>query len=151
MTKQEVKKLASDLMSKHSLLNWRFEFNTRKTALGICKHRFQVIGISSFLLPAMDYDMVKNTLLHEIAHALVGAGHGHDYVWRRKALEIGCSAERTTSINHDHNMVASAKYKAQCPDCGHIHTRHRMPKRLASCNCLGRFDATRTLNYIQQY
>ncbi len=37
---------------------------------------------------------VKDTILHEIAHALVGKAHHHDDVWRAKALEIGCSGRR---------------------------------------------------------
>ena len=42
---------------------------------------------------------VKNTLLHEIAHALVGPGHRHNRVWRQKAREIGCDAKVTHNLN----------------------------------------------------
>ena len=42
-------------------------------------------------------DEVLDTILHEIAHALVGPQHGHDAVWRAKAREIGCTGERCVS------------------------------------------------------
>lgn len=32
-----------------------------------------------------------DTVAHEVAHALVGPAHGHDAVWRRKAVELGGS------------------------------------------------------------
>jgi SNF2 family DNA or RNA helicase len=31
-----------------------------------------------------------NTIRHEVAHAIVGPGHGHNEVWADKAREIGC-------------------------------------------------------------
>ena len=39
-------------------------------------------------------DQVRDTILHEIAHALVGPGHGHDAVWKRKCREVGARPER---------------------------------------------------------
>lgn len=149
MTKSEARNLAIELMSKHNLSHWRFEFNTRKRALGICKHGLNVIGLSSYLLPSMSTDIVRNTILHEIAHALVGRGHGHDYVWRAKALEIGCDGERCASIELEENTLA--KYSAQCSECGYVHNRHRRPKRESSCNCIGYFDPNRTLTFVQNY
>jgi predicted SprT family Zn-dependent metalloprotease len=149
MDKREAQNIAIHLMNKYGLTDWTFEFNSRKTALGICRHRLNIIGISSYLLPSMSLDVLTNTVLHEIAHALVGSGHGHDFVWRRKAREIGCSAERTTSIEVDENKLS--KYSCQCPDCLRMHHKHRKPKRPTCCICLGRFDGTRTLDFVQNY
>ena len=52
---------------------------------------------------------VKNTLLHEIAHALVGPGHRHNRVWRQKAREIGCDAKVTHNLN-----FSEARYRVGC-------------------------------------
>ena len=38
---------------------------------------------------------MTESLLHEIAHALVGRKHNHDAEWKAKAREIGCTGERT--------------------------------------------------------
>lgn len=45
--------------------------------------------------PASD---IMNTILHEIAHALVDRNahrsHMHNYVWQRQAKAVGCTGER---------------------------------------------------------
>lgn len=149
MRMQEAQDIAMKLMSDHGLYKWTFEFNNRKRSFGICRHTLKIIGLSSYLLPSMDLDIVTNTVLHEIAHALVGAGHGHGHIWRRKAIEIGCDGQRCNSMDVDENIVA--KYIAKCPDCGIKHLKHRKPKRISCCRCIGVFDYSRGLEYIQQY
>ena len=56
-------------------------------------------------------DHITDTILHEIAHALVGPRHGHNAIWRQKAREIGCTAMRC------HNLTFSAaKWMMMCPN-----------------------------------
>lgn len=46
-------------------------------------------------------NVIENTVLHEIAHAIVGNEHYHDRVWRDCARRIGCSGDRlATGIEH---------------------------------------------------
>lgn len=42
---------------------------------------------------------IKDTVLHEIAHAIVGGRHHHDNVWKACCNKIGCRAERTRILN----------------------------------------------------
>ena len=44
--------------------------------------------------PTSTEENVKNTLLHEIAHALAGHEHNHDEVWKATARSIGCDGCR---------------------------------------------------------
>ncbi len=82
-------------------------------------------------------DEVLDTILHEIAHALVGPQHGHDAVWRAKAREIGCSGERCVSSD---SARVPGDWVGRCP-AGHEKHRHRAPTRLMSCGeCSRRFD-----------
>jgi predicted SprT family Zn-dependent metalloprotease len=76
---------------------------------------------------------VRNTILHEIAHALVGPNHGHGKVWKAKAKELGCNGFRCC----DRSVVApSTKWIAECPACQRVVRRHR--RRIASCGrCSG--------------
>ena len=144
----KAKQLATRLMNQHYLFNWSFNWNNRKNAYGVCSHNKRQIYLSKILTPHLQEHEVKNTVLHEIAHALVGGRHGHDYVWRSKAIEIGCDGSRTSS--YDISNVR-AKYVAICKGCGEKHTANRRPKRSHWCKCIGSFNPEMKLNYVQQY
>src|SRR4051794_36578616 len=86
--------LAESLIARHGLSGWRVEFDTAKRRAGICRYAERVIGLSAPLTRLHDEAEVRDTVLHEVAHALVGARHGHDSVWRHTARRIGCSGLR---------------------------------------------------------
>lgn len=146
----DVKALAELLLEKHGLNDWRFEFNRAKKRFGFCRPSAKLISTSQHLALLNDESILTNHLLHEIAHALVGASHGHDYVWKRKAMEIGCNGERCYTPENAGGDVKSvtAPWKAVCPCCGIETTRFRAPKlgkREACRACctkynFGRFD-----------
>ncbi len=65
-----------------------------------------------------------DTILHEIAHALVGPSHNHDRVWKAKAREIGCNGERC------HNVKFSPpRYITFCPKCKWFVGKNRRRRR----------------------
>lgn len=141
MKLEEAQKLAIELMDEHGLIDkrWYFQFDNAVRRFGCCKHRLKQITLSKKLVALNDEAQVKDTILHEIAHALVGAGHGHDSVWKAKALEIGCNGERCYSSKEV--TRPEAKFKATCGKCGHVHKRNRRPKRPTSCGvCSRTFD-----------
>src|SRR4051812_2566770 len=89
---------ANDLLKKHGLAEqgWIFELDTTKRCLGRCFHRDKKITFSHFYLYSPQ-TQITDTLLHEIAHALAGPGHKHDYVWQAKAREVGATPEACTT------------------------------------------------------
>jgi predicted SprT family Zn-dependent metalloprotease len=133
----QAQELAKQLMTQHGLTQqgWRFEFDYAKRRFGVCKYGPKVIGLSRPLTDANDVLRVKDTILHEIAHALVGVGHGHDSVWKRKCVEIGAKPERCFT-GEDTNLIAG-KYRAVCGGCGKTHSRHKkVPRgRRYACVC----------------
>ena len=149
MELREARNLAVQLMAKHCLTDWRFDFNNRKRAFGVCSYRNKTIQLSGVLTPSLTFEAVQNTILHEIAHALVGRGHNHSYVWYRKALEIGCNGETTSS----HEVLnVQWKYVGNCPCCNHEHHASRKPKRDHWCKCTNRtFRQEDKIIYVQQY
>ena len=136
MNTLQAKKLAINLLDEHGLLDkgWSFEFDTAKRRFGVCRYESKVIGLSKPLTMANDLVQVKDTILHEIAHALC-PGHGHDSVWKKMCVEIGAKPERCYTAE-DTNMIAG-KYRAVCGGCGKEHTRHkRVPRgRRHACPC----------------
>ena len=148
----EARVLAIQLMDKHGLLDtgWHFEFDNAKRRFGVCKYGMKRIGLSKHLTELNDEARVKNTILHEIAHALVGHKNGHNWVWRSKAIEIGCDGERC--YNNREVATPEAKYEAVCVGCGHVHKKHKRPTRTASCGkCSGgRYNETYRLVWKTQ-
>lgn len=136
MNLQQAKKLAIELMDEHGLLDkgWSFEYDNAKRRFGVCSYRTKTIGLSIPLVAANEEDRVKDTILHEIAHALTpGAKHGP--AWKAKCIEIGAKPERCYT-QEDTNTIAG-KYRAICGGCGRVHSRHkRLPEgRRYACLC----------------
>jgi predicted SprT family Zn-dependent metalloprotease len=136
-------------MDKHNLFEkgWRFSFDTARRRFGCCNYTYKKISLSRALVSVNDEARVKNTILHEIAHALVGTGHGHDAVWQRKAIEIGCDGNRCYTIKN--TVVPESKYVAVCNSCGHKHPRHRTPTKTTACGfcCKGTFKTEYILTF----
>lgn len=101
MQKNEISSLAIELMTRHGLIvkdeneSWKFSWSKRKTCWGLCNYKTKTIQLSSFLFtPQVSYRDVKETIIHEIAHALTPY-HGHDWIWKKKCRELGGNPERT--------------------------------------------------------
>jgi predicted SprT family Zn-dependent metalloprotease len=131
---------ARRLVREHGLTGWTVRLDRAKTRAGVCRFARREIGLSGPLTRLHTPEEVRDTILHEIAHALVGPEHGHDAVWRAKAREIGCSGERCVSQD---SPTVRGDWLGTCP-AGHTVARHRRPKRVRSCSrCTpGRFDPT---------
>ena len=165
MTLLEAKSLAISLIKEHGLSydGWSFKFDTARNRAGVCRHRSKTIGLSKYLLPHMKDDKVKDTLLHEIAHALVGPRHGHDRVWRRQAIAIGCNGARCYDPDTEFHagaseqLAAQSKYSMSCPNCGRVTAVHRRPKRSKACGVCckkysgGRYDPKFKMELVQNY
>ena len=140
----KAKNLAILLLDEHGLMDkgWYFEFDRAKRRLGSCNYRHKKITLSSALTELRDEENVRNTILHEIAHAIVGWKNAHNNVWRAKAIEIGCNGERCGN-----DVKIEGKWKATCPN-GHTAYRHRKPKNRVSCGvCSKKFDPDYLLVY----
>jgi len=125
--------LAEQLMTQHGLSRWSFHFDRAKVRFGLCNFRDRVISLSRHLTELNHEAVIKNTLLHEIAHALVGLKHAHDKVWQAKAIEIGCDGARrynAASIN-----TPKLKYSATCASCQKIYQAQRVRKHVACGLC----------------
>jgi predicted SprT family Zn-dependent metalloprotease len=113
-----VNKTGHELMKHHGLLDrgWRFKLGNSKRRLGMCSHDEKTIEFSKWYLDNPDEDIV-DTILHEIAHALVGRGHGHDDVWVDKCYEIGAKPERLADPTVKSKAQPNFLIRCENPDC----------------------------------
>ena len=90
--------LARSEMDKYGLCDWKLELDYAKARAGACHFTEKKISFSRHFLKNADQLDINDTILHEIAHALVGPKHGHDRVWKNMAKKIGCSAKRCHTL-----------------------------------------------------
>lgn len=119
-----VRTVALELMTRHGLHDWTFAFNHAKRAMGMCRYGTRTIELSVHLVGRNGAQEVIDTILHEIAHALVGPSHNHDDVWKRKCLEIGATPARCGQAD-----MPPGQWQARCGMCGILYSRHRRPKQ----------------------
>ncbi len=137
MTPARAEQLALELMGQHGLLEagWVFKWSRGKRQLGcatICEKRHRHTGAVertktiklSWYLVALNHDgEVRETILHEIAHALAGLNHGHDRVWQDVCRRIGAKPERLAG---EQVNVVEPRYALICGCCKQtIGKRHR--------------------------
>ncbi len=113
MELRKAETMVKDLMKLHGLETWHFEWMRARATLGRCNHWRKTIYLSTPITATNGEAQVLNTILHEIAHALVGSMHGHDMTWKMKAIEIGCDGNRTSQIEAK-QQLAKWKYSAPC-------------------------------------
>lgn len=146
MDLRTTEKLALELMAKHGLDKtiWSFKWDNSKKRFGVCKYSFKsrfdrtiirgIIGLSRHLVELNDEPKVRDTILHEIAHALC-PGQGHNIVWKRKCIEIGAIPIRCYSSKEVE--TPTMRYQAVCDGCQTLHQKTKIvkPSVKRSCNC----------------
>ena len=134
MTLNEVETLGKRFIQEHETKSglkagWRFAFDLAPVRGGICRHTARQITLSvTYCLKASKVDIV-DTILHEIAHAVVGPNHGHDETWKAAARRIGCSAKRCHQVDH-----TPPRWRGQC-ECGQKWKRQRLSQRARTGQC----------------
>jgi hypothetical protein len=88
---------ARQLFDRHGLHEWRLSVENLRNPnlyptkgcsfMGLCDHESKTIRIHFGI-----GTQFRQTLLHEIAHALRGPGAGHDEQWSKIALDLGCTS-----------------------------------------------------------
>ncbi|KUG51986.1 hypothetical protein AVL62_08645 [Serinicoccus chungangensis] len=136
MELDEAGALARGLMREHGLAGWGFGFDRAKVRAGACHWTDRRITLSRAITAVQDEAQVRETVLHEVAHALVGPGHGHDGVWRARARSLGATGERCYTVGAE-GPVVPGRWQGRCT-AGHLVHRHRRPTRVLVCTrCRG--------------
>lgn len=135
---EDVKTLALELLNLHGL-SLPIRFSRAKRMLGciIFKNKvaFEMV-LSTSYATVSDEPAVKDLILHEIAHALVGYQHGHNHVWRAKCLEIGACPEEFAKLSES---KMTPTHEVKCTACGCVYRQlfaaSRKDYSRYSCRC----------------
>ncbi len=128
---REVEAMALSLMKRAAANGslsdgWTFGFDLAPTRAGVCRYDQRRINLSVSYCMAATRAEIEDTILHEIAHAIVGPRHNHDAVWKSKAREIGCVGERCHRVQH-----STPKWVGEC-GCGQQWFRQALQRRMVN-------------------
>lgn len=133
MDLQQAEKMALELIQKHLPGVWRFGWDNARRRLGKCSYQEGLITLSRPYTQIRSEANVRNTILHEIAHALTPfADHGLE--WKMVAIRIGAKPEACGNIVAEGLEPLKGKWIATCPN-GHVANFYRKPKAGSVRSC----------------
>lgn len=127
MNAQEFVEWAREVMRRHGVTA-QLRFSRAVRVLGRWNERSRTITITRHLLDRPELDgVLKDTLLHEVAHAIAGACEGHGEVWRRACLRVGAQPKRCAEAGLS-RLIGATKWVVACVDCDNKIERIRKPR-----------------------
>ena len=93
------------LMHQHGLSRgWTFRWQNKKRSLGTCSYKKKEIRLSKWYVELNHLISVRDTILHEIAHALSyvrygSKGIGHGRLWKDICRQIGAVPKARSKEN----------------------------------------------------
>jgi predicted SprT family Zn-dependent metalloprotease len=132
------KSLARSNMDKYGLSEWNIRFDNKRRRFGACIYYLKTISLSRYLVLSNPKNVVLDTILHEIAHALTPHCH-HNNTWKAQCRLIGAKPERCYSYDE---VEVDSLYTLVCPQCGAEYPAHRKPSRvIAHSQCCNRYNS----------
>jgi len=150
MNKERIAEEWKHLKNKWDLQDWKLNFSNGKRQLGHCNCKKKIISLSNAYIKTNPYDILRDTLLHEIAHAIQFKKTGktdHGPRWKTIAKKVGCTAQRC--VSSEDIEVPRGKYVGVCPSCKSVTHFYRKVKRKYSCRlCSNKYSPEFRLNII---
>lgn len=111
MNRQDASKFAHEKLIELGLSDWhvRISTNNNKWYLGLCSYKDKAIILNGQHIDIHPVSEVRDTILHEIAHALVPDGIDHSAAWKAKALELGASDKKCSVYNLTPDLIDSIR------------------------------------------
>lgn len=138
MNLSEARKIAHETIDLYGLVGWKFKFDSAKRRFGLCQYLNKTISLSHILTSLNEESQVRETILHEVAHALVGKKHGHGPVWKSRATQIGSNGLRCYDSNEI--KLPPKMYTAFCRGCDCTYNSNKR-NRVACKRCCRRFNS----------
>ena len=135
------------------LKGWSVGFDHAKKRAGMCQLKGKKISLSKHHISQNSVDMVKDTLLHEYAHAIAFEKYretAHGFKWRQIAQSIGAKPKATGHFNLPDAPWALVH---QCPQTDNIELlayRYRRNKKITQYFLLGKPETKGELRYLSR-
>lgn len=127
MDTNEARRLALSLMAEHGVTGaFHFKFDRAVRRFGCTKWhsvKGNFITMSEPMTRAATPEQVRETMLHEIAHALAGPRAGHGPAWRMQARALGIVPARCGEATAEQKAVVMERlrtFEIACVPCAKV-------------------------------
>lgn len=127
MNLNEAEKMALQILQTEVLHDWSFRFDRAKKRFGQCNYLKKEISLSRYLVELNTEEKVKDTIIHEVAHAIAGYESGHGKIWKQCVVRMGGVPERCYSPQEVN--TPKLKYTVFCESCDLEIQKTRKPKK----------------------
>ena len=111
MKPKQAKLMMRKYLDDNYLQGWQIGFMNKKTTAGECDHFLKNIKLSSWFVKLNNCKRVHTTVLHEIAHARIGYGHGHNLQFKISCDYLKVDNASSTFKNNDTFMLHGIERK----------------------------------------
>ena len=94
---QDASSIAAETLREHGLRHWSVNYDRALRRVGACFYRRRVISLSRAFVEMNDEEVVRDTIRHEVAHALAwehDRDTGHGAAWQRWCAATGATPRR---------------------------------------------------------
>lgn len=113
------------------LRRWTFDIGRWKQRLGCCSYSKKEITVSKYVIFEAPIELLKQIILHEIAHVIAWPGEWHGKKWKWIANLLGIPQEDCKSTTNFKSQSSEQwKYQMICPNCKALYHYHKRPHNL---------------------
>jgi len=147
-------KIQSDLSEEYPFLeSWCISFDNAKRRAGVCKMSTKEISLSVSHIENNEIDVVRDTILHEFAHAIAyelfsDTGHGRE--WKKIARKIGAQPRAKGAFNLPNAPWLLVHACARTLHIKPIGTRFRRNKKIKNYFLIGKPETKGELFFVNQ-
>ena len=102
MELKQAEEMTKSLMRTYGVYDYKFQWMARRNKFsraGQCNYKKRTIELQPTFVELNYPFFIKGTILHEIAHAIMGQKHGHNKFWKRCAISLGDNGARCYGKN----------------------------------------------------
>jgi len=147
-------KIQSELVEQYPFLeSWQLSFDSAKRRAGMCKMSTKQISLSVNHIENNSIDIVKDTILHEFAHAIayeLFSDTGHGVHWKKVARQIGAIPRAKGAFNLPNAPWLLVHACTKTLNIRPIAIRFRRNKKIKNYFLIGKPETKGELFFIRQ-
>jgi len=135
------------------LENWFVSFDNAKRRAGVCRVSTKEISLSKHHILNNSIEVVKDTILHEFAHAIayeIYSESGHGVQWKKIALQLGAIPSARGHFNLPIAPWLLVHACSETFDINPISERFRINKKIKNYFLVGRPETKGELFFLKQ-